>query len=1052
LSKLFGKRGSGTSEVGSPVVPDVGETSGISSNYAYFTENSNLIVNISNGNRPYLMVHVNGFDILGMLDSGSNVTILGADSLKLINDLGLRLFETSVRAKSVDGSDLPIMGHVYMPFRVESRTAVIPTLIMPKLPRRLILGMDFWQEFKISPTIAKTIEVVELGEISADESSHELTNDQRGTLNNVISKFPVSINGALGCTTIYEQIIDTGVLKPVRSRPYPLSPYVQKEVNAEIDRMLSLEVIEPAKSEWVSPLVAARKANGKIRVCLDSRKLNEITVKDRYPIPHINRILGRLESSKYLSSIDLSDAFWQIPLEKSSREKTAFIVMGRGMFQFKRMPFGLANSPIAMARLMDKVLGFDLEPRVFIYLDDIIVCSNSFEEHVQLLNEVARRLTVAGLTINVEKSKFCRKEVRYLGYILNAEGLRPDPEKIAAIVNYPAPKKVRDVRRLLGMASFYRRFISNFSEITTPISDLLKKGRKFSWTEEAHRSFLELKSRLVEAPILCSPDFGLPFSVEVDSSDFGVGAILSQQVDGTDRVISYFSHKLTTTQRKYSATERECLGALLAIEKFRPYIDGVHFRLVVDCSAITWLRNLKTEGSSRLARWALKMQHLDMTIEHRKGRLHVVPDALSRCVEVASINTSNRWYNDLKSRVLSDPVKFSLFKVDDNRIFKYINVPGELGDYAYDWKLVVAPECRLEILKIEHDQFGHLGHLKTLNRVRQKYYWPKMSQYIKRYVNNCRTCHAAKTPTTSSKVPMGRQKLASFPWQVVSTDYVGPLTRSKKGNKFLLVVSDWFSKLVLLFPVRAAESKSLVRCMETQVFLKYGVPEILVSDNGAQFTGKQFRELLGRYKVTHWLNAAYHPQSNPAERVNKVVKASIRCYVDSDQRDWDVAVPMIECSLNTVRHASTNFSPYFLNYGREMVLDGSDFKTRRALGVSDESESVDARERLFGELFDVVKQNLELSYQTQAGYYNLRARKKNLEFLPGSIVWKKNFQLSNAAAGYAAALGPKYVECRVRRKIGAATYELENMKGKIIGKCHVQDLKPSLVGVSPEDD
>ena len=344
------------------------------------------VINIEGDNRPHIEVEVLGYGLTGLLDSGASCTILGgSDVYVLLERLGLELIPTESRIKTADGTAHHVKHAVDIPFVIDDKCKVIRPLIVPSIPRDLICGIDFWQAFGIWPSVDKTndqrnVECIDVTDKESGINQHDLDKNQKLALENLTRSFLVTRPDMLGCTTLLEHKIDTGEGKPVKMRARPLSPYIQSDLNKELDRMIRLGVVEESgPTEWAHPIVCVRKPSGKLRFCLDARKLNDVTVKDTYPLPYINRILGQLSGTRYLSSLDLSDAFWQIELEAASRPKTAFIVPGRGLFQFKRMPFGLCNASQTLCRLMDKVLGVDLEPRVFVYLDDIIVMSQTFE-------------------------------------------------------------------------------------------------------------------------------------------------------------------------------------------------------------------------------------------------------------------------------------------------------------------------------------------------------------------------------------------------------------------------------------------------------------------------------------------------------------------------------------------------------------------------------------------------------------------------------------------------------------------------------------------------
>lgn len=682
--------------------------------------------------------------------------------------------------------------------------------------------MDFWNTFDLQ--IATSIESLE----SPSDEFHVLTTSENLLLEKARSTFLCSSKGKLGRTSVLVHSIDTGNTIPFRQRPYQVSPYVQKKIDVELDRMLEMGVIVPSCSPWSSPVVAVEKKNGKTRICLDSRKLNECTVKEAYPLPYITRILGRLKSTNFLSSIDLSDAFWQVPLDAESQLKTAFRVPGRGLFMYTCMAMGLCNSAQIMSKLMDMVLGCDLEPAVFCYLDDIVICTETFEEHLYMIEEVSKRLRLANLTINVEKSKFCVNRLKYLGYVLEPAGLRVDPDKIEAIVKYPAPKTIKEVRRFMGMAGWYHRFIKDYAKIATPLTDLTKKTTgKLAWTEEAESAFLALKSALISAPVLVSPRYDLPFTVQCDASDSSVAGVLTQNFDGGEHVIAYVGQKLNASQKKYFACEKELLAVLVCIEKFRGYIEGVKFHVITDNSAITWLQKFK-DPSGRLARWALKLQKYNFDVTHRAGKLNKVADALSRVpdedvCEICTITKNNDCdsYEKLLYDVELNPTNHPEYTIQQQKL--WLKIYNGLLDQE-ELRLVVPPADRERIIRENHDLPlpAHLGFFKTKKKIQERYFWPKMSKDIKIYVTGCEKCKAIKYPNMNLVSPMGKSKEYSEPWQMISIDFTGPFPRSKRGNTTLLVVTDWLSKFSLIKPMRNMLTGPTVKFLEEEVFLVYG--------------------------------------------------------------------------------------------------------------------------------------------------------------------------------------------------------------------------------------
>lgn len=402
-------------------------------------------------------------------------------------------------------------------------------------------------------------------------------------------------------TTLTEHVIEVGSSRPIRQRCYVVSPRVQEAIHAEVDRMLADGIIEPSHSEWSSPIVMMKKPNGTYRFCLDFRKVNGVSKKDAYPLPNMSGILDKLRAARYISTIDLSQAYFQIPLEKKSHEITAFSVPGKGLFHFLRMPYGLTGASATFQRLVDKLIGPEMEPHTFAYLDDIVIATTTFEEHLEWLKRVFTKIIAAGLKINPEKCEFCRSQVRYLGFLVQKDGLSVDPEKAQPLLDYPAPRNIKQLRRLLGMASWYRRFIPQFATVSEPLTRLLRKNQRWEWGDEQTRAFEDIRDRLAASPTLSCPDFNHPFVVQTDASSIGVGAVLSQSIDSIEHVIAFASRALSEAERNYSVTEQECLAVMWAVKKFRPYLEGYKFMVITDHSSLRWLHNLKNP-TGRLAR------------------------------------------------------------------------------------------------------------------------------------------------------------------------------------------------------------------------------------------------------------------------------------------------------------------------------------------------------------------------------------------------------------------------------------------------------------------
>lgn len=491
-----------------------------------------ILQNAKPDERPYLQISIFGRNILGLLDTGATRTILGRKGWALLSTLGFQLDSSNpVDVRVANGALTRSLGSCLVPVTLRDRTKLISMVVLPDFPHFLVLGVDFFKEMGIVPDLRNgewhfSDEIGAMEIVDHLQRRDVLTPEQQLQLQDVTDRNKANVENALGCTNKAEHIIVTES-QPIKQRYYPVNPVMQKQIDLELDQMLKDDIIEPSNSGWASPIVMVKKKDGSYRFCVDYRKLNAVTVPDSYPLPYISNVLDKLRNAHYLSSLDIKSAYWQVPVAKESRKFTAFTVPNRGLYQFKRMPFGLRNSPATWQRLIDNVLGSDLEPYVFVYLDDIVIVTPTFEKHLEVLNEVLCRLKTANLTVSWEKCKFCRAELRYLGYLVDANGLHADPEKVEAMLRLPSPINVTEVRRVLGTFSWYRRFIPDFASKIAPLTALVKNNSKFVWTQQCEEAFVSIKECLVTAPVLKCPDYDLPFEVQTDASGYGIDAVLS---------------------------------------------------------------------------------------------------------------------------------------------------------------------------------------------------------------------------------------------------------------------------------------------------------------------------------------------------------------------------------------------------------------------------------------------------------------------------------------------------------------------------------------------
>lgn len=883
-------------------------------------------------------------------------------------------------------------------------------------------------------------------------------------------------NEIRGRTTLVEHKIRLKDDNPIKQRYYPRNPAMQTILNEEVRKMLADDVIERSSSPWSSPVVLVKKPSGKYRFCVDYRRVNAVSEKDAYPMHQINAILEKLRNASYISTIDLKNGYWQVPLEKDSRPITAFTVPGLGLFHFKVMPFGLHTAPATFQRLLDTIIGPEFEPNAFAYLDDLVVVSKTFSEHLQLLKEVFNRLRHAGLILNPDKCHFCKKQLKYLGHVINEKGIHTDPDKIRAIQEFPTPKNVRQIRSFLGLSSWYRRFVPNYAQKSSSLTKLLRKHQRWEWKESQEKAFKRLKDSLTTAPILTCPDFNIPFVVQVDASQNGLGASLTQNIDRSERVIAYASRLLSDREQNFSVTEKECLALVWAVKKFRPYLEGYSFTAITDHQALRWLMTLE-KPTGRLARWVLELQQFQFTVQYRKGTLNRVADALSRnpATDTSTINsgdpeclvTVNKpelttakkaslqdnpvndnlesdWHAKKLNQVIQRPTYFKNYEVRGESLYRKFNIRKQTADTTLQWKLCVPKEQVKTVLYENHDSptAGHLGIHKTISKIQDRYYWPGWRKDVKNYVRCCDKCQRHKVEQKKAYGKMYFRKPVG-PWFKVTSDIMGPLPRTRKGNRYVIVFQDTFTKWVELAPLKSATAHSVANKLVDLVLLRHGTPEVLLTDNGTQYVSRIFTKLADEWGFSHEFTAPYSPQANPTERANRVIKTMISQYVADDHRSWDLYLDEFRFALNTTIQESTNFTAAMLNYGRELKVPKCTYgplMEERENRQETITELHNERLRKLLKLRETCKSNLETAFKRQAKYYNLRRRES--PFREGQLVLRRSHTLSSAVDYIAGKLAPKFDgPYIVQERIGANIYQLKDQNGKSVGRSHAKDLK-----------
>jgi transposase InsO family protein len=761
------------------------------------------------------------------------------------------------------------------------------------------------------------------------------------------------------CTRLVEHSIETSDNKPVSQAPYRVTPERRVFIEQEVCDMKTTGVISESKSPWASPVVLSPKKDGKLRFCVDYRRLNKATKRDVYPLPVIDTVLSSMQGMKWFSSLDLAQGFWQVPVEAASREKTAFITTS-GLYEFNVMPFGLTNAPATFQRLMDLVLAGIKWKCCLVYMDDIIIFSTSFEQHLLDLREVFERIHGAGLFVKPSKCDWCQNSIKYLGHVISAEGLSPDPDKVAALAEMPAPTTVKQLQSFIGFVNYYRMFVRDFARICVPLYALLRAKVHWQWGARQQAAFEKLKTAIANAVLLIHPDFHLDFILDTDGSQDGLGAVLSQVRDNIEEPIAFASRTLTGGERKWHCCEFEALAVVWGVQTFAHYLADRHFTVRVDHHNLRWLQ---VATRSRLQRWALELQEFDFTVQYRRGVEHCNCDGLSRNPLTGEVQTPIidgqcsvcTHTNTPHSSILAvAPVTtFSGFSVDELRLAQQADVGvqhhitmcktrdgdvtvsgGGTKSFIYENDLLflldnrtgspvlklVIPEgkFREKLLEQFHgsELAGHLGVTKTLGRLRDRYYWTGMAGDVRQFVARCAFCQLRKT--RHQKFGFLNPISVEQPWQLVGMDLYGELPRTFRGNRWVLVLIDHFTKWPEIIPLRHIDASTIAGCIHKYLICRHGCPAKLLSDRGPQFMSQIVRHLCKRYGIEKLFTTAYHPQGDPqAEAFMKVLGNSLAVLSKERGSDWDEFCESIAFACRTAVHPTTRYTPFFLNHLRE---------------------------------------------------------------------------------------------------------------------------------------
>lgn len=769
--------------------------------------------------------------------------------------------------------------------------------------------------------------------LPAEDTYHfnnDLTETEAHLLRTLVRLFPDLFSDNLGTVTMTEHTIDTGESPPVFLPRRRYSKVEEDVIWAEVEKLLAAGVIEPCAGPWGAAVVLVKKKDGSWRFCTDYRMLNKVTRRDVYPLPRVDEALDALGSASYFSTMDLTSGFWQIPVAEADRDKTGFLTR-RGLFRYTKMPMGLTNSPATFQRLMDLVLRGMTWEYCMVYLDDVVVFSHDFRTHLLHLAMVFRALADAGLRLKPKKCHLGMRSIEYLGFRIDGKGVHPLPRILTAIVEYPVPTNVSEVRSFTMLASFYRRFVPHFASIASPLNDLLKKDVPFIWGEAQAIAFKKLKTLLTSAPCLIVPDFSKTFLLATDAAQLtGMGAALMQDQGQGYQPIAFWSRSLNKHQRNYGVSESECLAVVEAIKVFRPYLYGNRFLLETDHKALTWIMS-KKEPAGKLHRWALELQAYDFDIKYRKGSENVVADALSRfpvddkvtivrgmrsCeLDQALVKASQQ-----KDKMVMRAGTAGHWKNDSGLYLTTTkDTDGIIRVITGDGPRILLPEMlRHEVLKFAHNSAygGHYMADRTRQRLEELFRMRGLRRHVEQWIRACAVCGARKSRSAQVIPPLRPLRCGALGDRFI-VDLLGPFKETPRGNKYIIVVMEYVSRYALACPV-ASRKKEVVLPPINRMLHEMGLGRELVSDGAGELACKMANELctLNQMVLTHPMPHR-HQMTGLVDRFGRSFHHVLASYVNNSQNDWDVYLTLLLYATNTAISKSLGKSPFEVMFGRK---------------------------------------------------------------------------------------------------------------------------------------
>ena len=839
------------------------------------------------------------------------------------------------RLRQADGSNLPSWGRRVVPLQFGGHTFSWPFLLAAV--DRPIIGADFiakhsWVVDLVGKQIldGRTMSPIFSATMVDDNSSLEddfaglVTMDPR--ISSLLDEFKdlrgASFSDLKPQHGIQHHIQTTG--PPVHARYRRLDPVKLEAAKAEFRRMEEAGIIRRSTSPWSSPLHMVPKPDGSWRPCGDYRSLNNATVPDRYPVPHIHDFTGRLSGCTVFTKLDLVKGYYQVPMAEADIPKTC-VVTPFGAFEWLFMPFGLRNAGNTFQRMMDR-LGIDL-PFIFIYLDDILIASPDFETHLQHLRAVLERLRSFGLVINPAKCLFAKKEVPFLGHLVSAAGIAPLRRHVEAVSAFPPPSDKPSLQRYLGLVNFFRRFLPAAALMLKPLTDALRStAGAWSWTPSMQSAFEASRAALTKAATLRHPRPGSPVALAVDASAQHIGAVLQQLEGSTWAPLAFYSRKLSEAEQRYSTFDRELLAAYAAVRHFHFFLEGREFSLLTDHKPLTAaLRRTSSPLSARQQRHLSYLAEFTSDIRHLPGSANPVADALSRpsppSLPVASVASA-------PSPTSLDPLVLSAAQqacaecsaLASDPKFRVKAVDGVLYAFSEAEPRLLLPPAFRQLAFREVHGLAHPGIRASRRLMSRRFVWPAMNKDVTAWARECSACQSSKIHrhqrAPADEIPVPHRRFSH-----VHLDLVGPL-KSSGGFTSVLTLVDRSTRWPEAIPLADTSARSVFSAFIRHWISRFGVPSTITTDRGAQFTSTVWSDLCKELGINHILTTAFHPQSNGmVERMHRRLKDALRAKGAS--LSWPVTLPWILLGMRMTPREDSALSPSEAVYGSVLSAPSS---------------------------------------------------------------------------------------------------------------------------------